>query len=59
MSASTKNISPLAGGLFMAAGVMFFVAAVLSENVVFCGTGAAMFCVGVVFIAQARKGRAK
>lgn len=55
MSEPTKNLSPMAGGLFIAAGLMFIVAGAMSDTVSFYGVGAAMMGVSVVFFARAKK----
>lgn len=59
MSEPTRNQKAMAGGLFMAAGVAFIVAAFLSDNTAFYGVSAAMMGVGVVFMVQAKKDRLK
>ena len=59
MSEPTSNMTPLAGGLFIASGVAFLVAAILSRQIAFTGVGISMMTIGIVFIAKAKKDAAK
>lgn len=59
MSEPNPKMTPLAGALFMVAGVAFIAAALLSRNIAFTGVGTAMIAIGVVFIAQSKKGGPK
>lgn len=43
------------GYLFLAAGAMFFLAAWLGRQVVFCGVGAMFMALGVIYIAKGRR----
>lgn len=53
----TRSTERLAGGLFIAGGIMFCVAAFLADQLAFYGVAAAFFGVGGQRLMQARLAR--
>lgn len=54
-TAQDKGIKT-SGLLFILAGGMFFVAAAIGRQVVFCGVGAMFIALGVIYTAKAKRG---